>query len=242
MTFLTHPEVLDEERLREHGADFTPMPVVRQCLTYACALAGSGFHGHIRHACDPGAGAGAWSAGMRERWPDARITAIEKREEEAVHLDRHADVVLIGDALHYADLWDRNFEMDDFRFDLVATNPDFKLFRDYADTFLQRSPLVWLFAPVEANVRGEEASEWLRDNAKWVKRCLWVPGGIGFRGPGKNAKGKPNGQDHRQYGLWMLTSDLDEVEDESGWPVTVLPRLPGADRRWKTRPGTEGEG
>lgn len=235
---LTHPEVVDEERLREHEADFTPIPVIRQCLKAAPKLAG--WNGEPLHACDPAAGAGAWAKVMRQLWVDCHVTAIELRSEERPHLERNSDRLIIGDAIQYAKRMVGN------RFDVVATNPAFSLFCEYADHYLRICPYVWLFAPVDANVRGEErddglpgGSKWLSENAKWVQRCLWVPGGIGFRGPGKNKKGKPNGQDHRQYCLWMLTSDRDEVQDEHGWPVTLLPRLPGHDRRWVTRPGTE---
>lgn len=228
---LTHPEAAaDEERLREHEADFTPVPVIRQCLKFAQMLAG--WNGEPEQACDPAAGAGAWAMVMRHLW-HCHVTAIEKRSEELPHLRRNADDAIICDAIDYAK------RTVSWRFDVVATNPAFSLFQDYADNFLRLAPHVWLFAPVDANVRGRESSGWLATNAKWVQRCLWVPGGIGFRGPGKNAKGKPNGQDHRQYCLWMLTSDIDEVRDENGWPVTLLPRLPGHDRRWVIRPGTE---
>jgi hypothetical protein len=234
---LTHPEAYDEDRLRLHEADFTPRPVVRQCLTYAYAF--RGFNGDPEHAIDPAAGAGVWAKEMGRRWPNCTIAAIEAREEERQHLEHFADYVLIGDALAHAQSCSESG-----CFDLAATNPPFSMFREYVDEYLRVCRDVWLFAPIDANVRGEESSTWLRDNAKWVRGCLWVPGGIGFRGPGKTDKGKPNGQDHRQYGLWMLSSDKDEANlgSQSGWPVQILPRLPGADRRWVTRPGTEKEG
>jgi hypothetical protein len=228
MTFaLTSPEVLDEARLREHEADFTPTPVVRQCLEHAVRL--SGWNGDPERVCDPAAGGGVWLREMARLWPCAYTLAIEKREEDRAHLERHATDVVIGDALSsesFCGPWPG--------VDLFATNPPFSLFRDYVDTLLCKGGDVWLFAPVDANVRGEEPSRWLDDSAFYVRRCLWVRGGIGFRGPGHS-------QDFRQYGLWMFESNPDHTSDPDGWPVTLLPWLPGSDRRWVTRPGTEVE-
>jgi hypothetical protein len=227
MTFaLTSPEVLDEARLREHEADFTPMPVVRQCLEHAVRL--SGWSGDPESVCDPAAGGGVWLREMSRLWPCAYALAIEKREEERVHLERIATDVVVGDALDhrsYAGLPP---------VDLFATNPAFSLFCDYADTLLTRAEDVWLFSPIDANVRGEESSKWLEQNAVYVQRCLWVRGGVGFRGPGTN-------QDFRQYGLWMFRANPEPESGPDGWPVTLLPWLDGKDRRWVTRPGTEVE-
>lgn len=233
---LTSPEVLDDERLRKHEADFTPRPVIRQLLEHAPSYAGwngcyAGWNGCPTWVCDPAAGAGAWCMEMRAAWEggpswpgagDFECVAIELREEEREHLERHADEVHIGDAIAWA---------TDYKgktFDVAATNPAFSLFADYVDAFLPICHDVWLFAPVDAMVRGEEPSKWLAANAKWVRHVLWVPGGISFRAEG--------GQDFRQYGLWMFSN---QESSSRGWPVTLLPRLPGHDRRWVTRPGTE---
>ena len=226
---LTHPEAYDEERLRLHEADFTPRPVVRQCLTYAYAF--RGFNGDPDHAIDPAAGAGVWAKEMSRKWPSCSVIAVEKREEERETIGYRIDHVVIGDAIEYAQGCDADL------FDVAATNPPFSKFCEYADEYLRICRDVWLFAPIDANVRGEEPFQWLLDNAKWVRGCLWVPGAIGFRGPG-------HGQDHRQYGLWMLCSDKDEADlgNANGWPVHIMPRLSGSDRRWVTRPGTEQEG
>jgi hypothetical protein len=229
---LTSPEVLDDKRLREHEADFTPRPIIRQLLQHAPAVAG--WNGFPSWVCDPAAGAGAWCLEMRLAWEgmtswpgegDFEVVALEVREEEREHLERHADEVHIGDAIEWAKAYRGK------TFDVAATNPAFSLFPDYVDAFLPIAHDVWLFAPIDAMVRGEESSEWLAANAKWVRHVLVVPGGIGFRSEG--------GQDFRQYALWMFSSSATR---DDGWSTTLLPRLPGHDRSWVTRPGTEREG
>ncbi len=218
---LTHPEDLDDERLRAYEADFTPMPVVRQCLMYGAEFAG--FHASPESVCDPAAGAGAWCAGMRERFVPESITAIELRPEERPHLERHADAVLIGDAIQYAESCSRHHAWD-----LVATNPPFSRFAEYADRFLRLCHDVWLFAPVDALVRGEQANKDLVGLSKYLHRVLWVPGALSFR---ENRQ-----TDFRQYGLWMFR---DEATDFNTWTVQLLPRLSGEALKWRTRPGTE---
>lgn len=222
---LTHPESLDEERLRKYGADFTPMPVVRQCLAHAGGHSTVGRLVETARVCDPAAGAGAWALGMRERWPSAHVTALEVREEERDHLARAADEVCITDALTWAEAYAGP------SFDVAATNPDFKLFAKYAEAFLPIAREVWLFAPIDTKLRGEEGFAWLNENARFVRRALWQPGPISFREGGK--------ADHRQYALWMLSSCPAGRAD--GWPVHLLPWLPGRDRKWVTRPGTAQE-
>lgn len=217
---LTSPEDIDEERLKAYEADFTPPVVVRQCLMYGSQLAG--FNGDPERVCDPAAGAGIWAAEMRAAWPETDITALELRPEERPHLERHADHVVIGNALDYAERG-----KGDRWWDLVATNPPFSQFAEYADTFLQRAEDVWLFAPVDALIRGADTHRELVGLSKWLHRVLWVPGALSFRANRQT--------DFRQYGLWQFRR---QATDFNTWQVYTLPRLEGDALKWRTRPGT----
>jgi predicted RNA methylase len=222
--WLTPPDVPDDERLREHEADFTPLPVVRQCVDRACDIIGPRPYGRGMRMCDPAAGAGAWASELRGCGGDEdRVVAIEKRQEEREHLKRHAHEVHICDALQWATRYRGK------SFDLTATNPPFTLLPDFVDAFLQISRHVWMFGRVDALVRGKETSEWLRRRAKNLRCVLVVPGAISFREHGST--------DLYQYGLWMF--EAPEVGPADGWTTILLPRLDGHLRKWKTRPGTE---
>jgi hypothetical protein len=161
---------------------------------------------------------------MRELWPDAIIDAIDIRPEEEAHLRRNADTVRIGDALELA----KHF--GDGEYDAAIDNIPFSLMREFVDAFLRVAHDCWFFAPYDALIRGEDTTEWLRTNAKWLQRVIVVPGAIGFRGPGSSS-------DFRQYALWCFSAD--RVRSKYGWDVELLPWLDGADRKWVTRPGTE---
>lgn len=135
-------------RLREHEADFTPRPVVRAILEWYLAnvLRVAGLANGQRYLyltggsvatrpssvlriLDACAGAGVWASEVRRLFMllgvDVHITAIELREEEAPHLRRHADRVVIGDWRAFVESCKR----DGTRFDLVVGNPPFALAR-----------------------------------------------------------------------------------------------------------------
>ena len=214
-------EVLSDKRLRLHEADFTPLPVVRRFLDAAPYYAS--WEDEPERVIDPAAGAGAWCVGMRELWPDAEIDAIEIREEESEHLARNTDWAHIGDALEWAKAYKGK------SYNLACTNPPFTRFAEFAEAFLDIAFDVWLFAPVDIMLRAKEKAAWLRANAHRVKHVLWLPEPVSFREGGA--------VDQRQYALWMFTNGVTSAR--YGWPVTLLEPLSGAERRWKTRPGTE---
>lgn len=131
-------------RLREREADFTPRPVAREVLRwyfdhvlriqaidwrgfYLTIARGSVVSGPFKalRILDVGAGAGVWASEVR-RLIDVlgfpvHITAVELDADEAPHLRRHADEVIIDEWRVFAEQCEREGR----RFDLVIGNPPF---------------------------------------------------------------------------------------------------------------------
>jgi len=228
--FLTHPEEHDEERLRLHEADFTPRPVVRQCLRAArehSPWRSVTKTGELR-IVDGAAGAGVWAQEAWRMFPMASVVAVELREEETPHLMRHQQRleidVIIGDffALSHKDMGEP---------DILATNPAFSRFCDYVDRCIEFGMGAWLYAPIDIKLRGAEGCEWWDSRKKWLREVLVTAGPVGFRGRG-------GGSDNRVMALWVFSPDASDRPTK----FEILPLLEGKDRRWVTRPGTEGEG
>lgn len=233
----------DQERLRSFDADFTPEPVVAQFLG---TLRDRGLE--PKCILDPAAGAGVFGKVARELWPNASIEAIEPRKEEAQHLERYYDIVHhveFEEAVRRGLLWCVR-GMRPPRFDLIATNPPFSLWRDFV---AESMPLIWtghlaLLGLTSWGARSEDGYELFELSPP--DRQSRIPGTINFRGPGVNPdSGKKWTADSRDYCWWQWAvvggrlRDRDP-EDRStmDWKSENLPRLPGHDRRWKTKPGT----
>ena len=234
----------DHEHLRSFDADFTPEPVVLQFLT---TLRDSGLEAH--RILDPAAGAGVFGKVAREVWPNAFIEAIEPRYEELPYLGRYYDKI------HHSTFIDAIRDdqlscgpgMNLPRYDLIATNPPFSLWREFVR---QSLPLIWrgrlaLLGLTSWGSRSEDGydlfEEWKPD------RQSRIPGTINFRGPGVNPEtGKKWSTDARDYCWWQWAKGPEHLSRIRGrrpgrdgltWVAENLPRLQGHERRWKTKPG-----
>ena len=244
-TLFEAPPEFDPARLREHEADFTPLGVVRQFVDWLCARQPNGWSPlACKRILDPSAGAGAYGAVLRARFPRAHLTAIELRPEERPHLERHYDEVIIGDArVELAKLAEAGR-----RFDLIATNPPFTLLVDLLKLclpLLGDDAVLALFGLTQWG-QAEDHHETLDQHRPFGQAR--VGGRVRFRS-GLNPKtGKPWSADAREYCHWVWSQigrlvpvDPDRrvpLEHEE-WFVWQLPPLPAEDRAWTIRPGTE---
>lgn len=227
------------DRLREHGGDFTPTPVVRQ-LMWHLKSRGHWFESHF----DPTAGAGVFSACVRETFPSCRSTALEIREEESDHLNENAHT--------WSTSWDcmkalqemPPFLEEQAPFDLCATNPKFQLLSNDALLplllrVMRPGGLVVLLASDDMGQRGTYS------RMLWAQyppfRQLRIPGTLKFRKGSNPDTGKPYGVDFRSYSWWLWQADGEGGCFGNGkWICDDLPLLPSEDRKWdKVRPGTE---
>lgn len=223
MTFLTVQEPpIDPERAKETESAFTPYPVAAQALGRAAEffqVAPTHNYKTIKLALDPSAGAGVWCQAMREVFQDPYVFAAELREEERPHLVRNASEFMIGDFL--------TTQFAEDAFDLLATNPPFTLFKEFADVGLRVAEHVWLFCPVDICMRKQADADWFVENQGLVQAEFVTPGPISFLGDGNS--------DFRTYSLWCLG----QHNTGPGWHRELLPLLPSSSRRWVHRPGTE---
>ena len=259
-TLFAPPPEHDHARLRAHEADFTPLGVIRQFFAALDEQAMGDFHlDRVRTFLDLTAGAGAYGLVAREALPNVeQLVAIEAREEERPHLERHFTEVHVGDTLAIM----QRFADEGRRFDLIATNPPFSLITRIV-------PLAYEL--LQPRVRSREPSDRLQDGhlallcrtqafqaaehydfmREWCPFAqLRVGGRVKFR-TGLNPKnGKPYGADSCDYshlvwdrwGLEWLHQQLehdDEAANTPRWETHQLPPLPAEDRAWTIRPGTE---
>lgn len=105
----------EESRRAEFDVDYTPRAIPRTVFEALAPELGA-----VRRILIPAAGAGAWAAEARARWPDAHITAVEIRGEEQVNLFRWCQDVIPLDIRTAAPLFVQPF-------DLIADNPPFSM-------------------------------------------------------------------------------------------------------------------
>lgn len=246
----TAPE-FDTERLRAHEVGLTPEPVTRQWIEVLARRRSA-----PRTILIPGAGSGVEAKVCRETWPDAYIVAIEPRAEEHRHLARYCDEV-----------WSCTFEEwadrvhEDERFDLIVTNPPFSKARpaevdgkvvtwiDRRDELLEEGGLLTLLMPNDFLDRTRVEVAWLLEVDEYGHcpnapiRHSRIADRVGFYGG--------SGTDSNTHGWWTwMRSDHDGFGGQrsgrrdlnSGgatWLCEQLPWLPGHERKWKRRPGTE---
>lgn len=230
---------VDEERLRAHSADFTPMGVVDQL--YGQLL--------LRHAdlrpsrlLDPCAGAGIFGARARRLWPKAHMMAIEPRDEEIPHLHRHYDTVAIGQAERILPALAAGPED---RFDIIATNPAFPIFMEIVEhghAVLHEQGYLVLMG-LSTWGQSDDAYQFFR---RFTPAEQWrVTGRIHFRGDQVNPKtGEVYQSDQRDYSWWVWRPRLSgrhKPGEALSWRVVQLPPLSAAARSWRgcPRPGTE---
>lgn len=214
---------MDPARAKAFEAAFTPLPIALQAMRRAADFFGLLPSCHeLREVCsflDPAAGAGVWCQAAREVFKGPFVYAVEKRPEEAQWLRRNADEFAIADFLEHC--------LSNSAFDLCATNPPFSLFADFAEEGLRVADHCWLYAPCDIAMRKKDAAEWFAENQRWVAAEFTTPGPLAFHGSSNS--------DFRTYSLWCLSGG----DRSKGWHRELLPMLPGHDRRWTVRPGTE---
>lgn len=223
----------DHERLRAHGADFTPEPVVEQGIRWVKENLGPP---RSLEMFDPCAGAGVFGKVMKRVFPDARTFGCEIREEEERYVQHWYDDSMMGSFKEFV-------AGDGALFDLVVTNPDFSLFVDALETgmrVVRPGGWVMLLGLNELGTRGEKSREaW----DKWMPNMqLRIAGTIGFRGPGLNPEtGKRWGTDQRSYSWWLWRRRRSSAFKRMPfWRTCDLPLLEAHERTWRVRPGTEG--
>jgi len=245
----------DHERLRKHAADFTPEPVVEQFIRYLAR-----FRRPPDLVLDPSCGPGVFGKVIRRVWPKAIVVGIEPRTEEMEHAMRNNHRVLnteYGQALSSGlldatlrDMADK-IGRKDASFDLVVTNPPFPLWRDFVRDSLpllhdRGQPRPGYLALLGLNGWGarSEAGFDLFEELPPTRQSR-IPGTINFRGPGINPKTKQKwASDTRDYSWWQWSMRavhrvLQQDEHRIPWASENLPRLPGADRKWTVKPGTD---
>lgn len=228
-----------------------------------CDLAEQGQWGAAQLGVQPdrvidlGAGAGGITSRLRRVYPHAVIVAIETREEEREHLERWADIVIIGDF--------RDLDPSDPRLGkagervLVTGNPPYtdtaehrekarhlvSTAEDTRDLDLTTQAIRWAFGVGtwvffllrKSYEEGEAACAFFRPASEGGRppiADLRIPGRANFR-RGVNDRGSQLAGDfigHR----WVLWKP-----GTHGWcwVSATLPLLPSASLSYVMRPGTE---
>lgn len=221
----------DHGRMRDHEADLTPGPVVRQALTWIANI-----HEPTR-ILDPSAGSGVFGQQARTLWPGAFSWAVEKRGEEKANLKRHYDEVCTGDFRKVIP----GMPHEEEPFDLVATNPPFTLFihlAEHAFRILPRNGVLMLLGLTDVMARARAKVSWCRENPPTYE--LRIGGAIKFRNGINPNTGKPYTADQRSYS-WFAWEMESRTKPGRGWYCEQLQMLASAERRWSVPPGTEVE-
>lgn len=220
---------------RRYELDSTPRAVSNQGAMFALKHWMEMKPNHAKtevRVADLFAGAGSWTLGVRKAAEalglKPEITAVEIREDDRIHLERHADRVIIGD---YSMIKDHE------PYDIIIGNPAFKAWgpaiRMVIDTpCITKSGIAVALVHNGLGQRGEEGS--LLFETHGPKEQWRITGPVSFR-VGLNPKnGKEYGADARDYSLWVW-----ERKCPKEWKTKNLPRLSSAEREWVVRPGTE---
>lgn len=209
---------LDPKRAKAFEAAFTPYPLAVQTLRAAAQYFLGPRTRRRFTTIDPSAGAGVWCQALRQVFHDPYVFAVEARHEEECWLRKNADEVELADFLA--------LNVSSGAFDILATNPPFSLFAEFAEEGMRVADECWLYAPCDISMRSEDAAKWMVENQRWIAAEFTTPGPISFTGDGKT--------DFRHYSLWCLS----RLSTGPCWRRQVLPMLPSAQRRWRDRPGT----
>jgi len=226
------------DRMRVHEADLSPPDMAGQsCHSVAQYIPRLQGHG-VRRVLDCTAGSGSFPMAAREVWPHAHVTACEAREEEAPHLEHHANEV------HMGDFFDAPVAGD---YDLVITNPPFSLIPLLLARCLELVLPGGYVAFVVRMTWGDAADTDVLWHDPPVLASHEFAGRWRFR-VGLNPKtGKPYGVDSVGYRLliWQRPEPRYPVRP-CGIRMVKLPLLTAESRRWRKtasglwlKPGTE---
>ncbi len=218
-----------EERDRKYEVESTPGPIVRQGLEELYTRLRNKTDLRILDLC---AGSGVFGQYARLVFPRiSELVAVEIREEERTNLERWYDTVHIGDVSDIGGTVGPDF-------DVVIGNPAFTVWNNALGAGHACAPIVLFLGLNELGTRGSASREvW---TASLPSEQWRIGGTLGFRGPGLNPKTKKRwGTDTRSYSWWLWQDGWHERPGR--WSAMDLPCLPARDRRWKVRPGTEGD-
>lgn len=196
-------------------AYFTPLPVVLQGLRSIATL----FARPPRDVLDLCAGAGAFGQAVGSLYPDAHLVAVECRESEVVHLHRHYDQVIVGDATT-VDLPPAAFVTGNTAFSLTCP-----LVVRALDTVRAGGLVAFLTRQTLGDA--EAAEELLRRHPPLLELTI----------SGRISMGAAAEESADQFGYqWLVWSGARPMG--SPWVRRMLPRLDGASMSWTARPGT----
>lgn len=226
----------DRLRLAKHNADFTPQGAAIKCCL-ALREIGLVDPGEVK---DPQPGAGVFGMAAHMVWPRARRTAVEIREEEAVHLAHNYDDHEIAD---YLALPPKRASVD-----AIVTNPSFELAMPVADKALvELRDGGWLGLLLRLTWGDhKDVSAWLREHPPWG--CIELDGRLCFR-TGLNPKtGNPYAEDSVTYRMIVWRKGMGRLTPSGAIDYQrylKLARLEDHEREWwrvggnPVRPGTE---
>jgi predicted RNA methylase len=201
-------EVPSEKRLAKFEVNYTPISVVRQCLTKLKQR----HDLKVKSFLDPSAGSGVYCKVVRELWPSAYICAVEPREEEREGLLKLADDVTIDTFDHAS--WSPN------SFDLIATNPPFTFTHALVRSIIENGlcDMLFLLDKTQAFQRSKAGVKLLEDCPPAEE--YRIAQSIRFRAKGSG--------DSICYSHWLWNLNTASL---GHWNAIQLPLLDAAERR-----------
>jgi hypothetical protein len=246
------PLAPDQERLRLHEADLTPVCVALVGAARALRewlAPGPPFGGHLTPPLEvliPCAGHGVFVQAIRALAPlllsrRVQITAVDLRVELLPALDQLADSTILGDATTLA--------ANASSFSLAIDNPGFTLIPEligHLPSLMRPEGRIVFLAHTGLGQRSTKRS-WMAQHCPIEQ---WrVRGDVSYRDDQINPRtGQPYEADQRDYSFWCWSAHPAHLaRPGSSWYCLDLPVLPRPLRRWSRspdgqprRPGTHG--